>query len=85
MGHSRSASQKLATSLLDWCKNNRLFDDDVIARLTLTHEEIPHVTGTSRETVTRLLSGFQKNGLIPWEGCNLAFTDSAALENSVAN
>ncbi len=81
MGHSRSASQKLATFLLDWCESNRLFHGEANARLTLTHEEIAEVIGTSRETVTRLLSGFKKNGLIQWKGCNLALTDRSALES----
>lgn len=64
MGYSRSASQKLATFLLDWCKSNRSLQDKAGARLTLTHEEIAQVIGTSRETVTRLLSGFKKKELI---------------------
>ena len=85
MGHSRSASQKLATFLLDWCESNRLYHDASNARLSLTHEEIAQVIGTSRETVTRLLSGFKKNGLIHWKGCNLALTDRAALESSAAD
>jgi CRP/FNR family transcriptional regulator len=85
LGHSRSASQKLATFLLDWCASNRLFHDEANARLTLTHEEIAQVIGTSRETVTRLLSGFKKKGLIQWEGCNLALRDRAALESSATN
>ncbi len=85
MGHSRSASQKLATFLLDWCESNRLYHDASNARLSLTHEEIAQVIGTSRETVTRLLSGFKKNGLIQWKGCNLALTNRVALESSAAN
>jgi len=85
MGYSRSASQKLATFLLDWCKNNRSLHDEAGARLTLTHEEIAQVIGTSRETVTRLLSGFKKKGLIQWKGCNLVLMDRVALESSAAN
>jgi CRP/FNR family cyclic AMP-dependent transcriptional regulator len=82
---SRSASQRLGTFLLNWCKSNRPFYDEARARLTLTHEEIGQVIGTSRETVTRLLSGFKKKGLIQWMGCNLVLTDRAALESSVVN
>lgn len=85
MAHSRPASQRLATFLLDWCKSNRPFYDEAGARLTLTHEEIGQVIGTSRETVTRLLSGFKKKGLIQWRGCNLVLTDRAALESSMVN
>ncbi len=85
MGYSRSASQKLATFLLDWCESNRLFHDAANAHLTLTHEEIAQVIGTSRETVTRLLSCFKKKGLIEWKGCNLALTNRVTLESWAAN
>jgi CRP/FNR family transcriptional regulator, cyclic AMP receptor protein len=85
MGCLRSARQKLATFLLDWCGNDRPACDVTSARLTLTHEEISQVIGTSRETVTRLLSGFKAKGLIQWRGCNLILTDRVALESSAAN
>jgi len=85
MGYSRSASQKLATFLLDWYNGNRSLNEEAGARLTLTHEEMAQVIGTSRETVTRLLSAFKKQGLIQWKGCNLVVTDRAALESSAAN
>jgi CRP/FNR family transcriptional regulator, cyclic AMP receptor protein len=81
MGHSRCVRQKLALFLLDWCKGNRPFHEEATARLTLTHEEIAQVIGTSRETVTRLLSGFKKKGLIRWNDCNLVLNDTAALQH----
>ena len=85
MGHSRSASQKLATFLLDWWQGNgRFHDRDAGALFTLTHEEIAEVIGVSRETVTRVLSRFKKRGLIQWKGCNLFLADRVALENSAA-
>jgi CRP/FNR family cyclic AMP-dependent transcriptional regulator len=84
-GHSRSASQKLATFLLDWWERNRPFDDGVGSLFAVTHEEIAEVIGTSRETVTRALSAFKKKGLIQWQGCNLFLTDRAALEISAAD
>ena len=85
MGHSRSAGQKLAIFLLDWCENNRPVYDEAGARFTLTHQEIAQVIGISRETVTRLFSEFKKRGLIQWKGCNLVLTDRDALESSVAS
>ena len=85
MGHSQSARQKLATFLLDWCKSNQSLRDEAGTQLTLTHEEIAQVIGTSRETVTRLLSGFKKKRLIQWKGSNLVLTDRVALESSAAN
>jgi len=85
MGLSQPASQKLAIFLLDWYERNRSFHDQAVPRFSLTHEEIAQVIGTSRETVTRLLSQFKKKGLIEWNGSNLALTDRAALERSAAN
>jgi CRP/FNR family transcriptional regulator, cyclic AMP receptor protein len=85
MGHSRSASQKLALFLLDWWEINRPFGEETGALFTLTHEEVAQTIGISRETVTRLLSGFEKKALIGWKGCNLFLTDRAALEGSAAD
>ncbi len=85
MGFSRFASQKLALFLLDWCESNRPLHDEAGARFTLTHEEIAQVIGVSRETVTRLLSGFKKKGLIQWKGGSLVLIDRAALESSATN
>lgn len=85
MGLSRSAGQKLAIFLLDWCESNPPFPGEAGTRFILTHEEIAQVIGTSRETVTRLLSGFEKKGLVQWKGRNLVLMDRAALENSTAS
>lgn len=85
MGNSRCVRQKLALFLLDWCKSNRPFHGEATARLTLTHEEIAQVIGTSRETVTRLLSVFKKKGLTQWNDCNLVLMDKAALQLMAVN
>lgn len=58
---------------------------EAVAPFTLTHEKIAQVIGTSRETVTRLLSWFKKKGLIRWKGCDLVLMDRSALERSAAN
>jgi CRP/FNR family cyclic AMP-dependent transcriptional regulator len=85
MALSRSADQKVAIFLLDWCESNRPFPEEAVARFIVTHEEIAQVIGTSRETVTRVLSGFKRKGLIRWKGGNLVLTDRPALENSAAS
>jgi len=84
-GHSRSASKKLSTFLLHWCERNRPPHDDGNVRFALTHEEIAQVIGTSRETVTRLLSEFKKKGLIQLRNSNLVLMNRAALESSAAS
>jgi CRP/FNR family transcriptional regulator, cyclic AMP receptor protein len=84
MGLAPSASQKLAIFLLNWSASNRPRHDERGACFTLTQEEIAQTVGISRETVSRVLSGFRKKGLIRWMGRNLVLTDKPALENSAA-
>ena len=48
--------------------------------LSLTHEEIAQLIGSSRETVTRTLSDFKKQGVIELHGSALLVRNKAALE-----
>jgi CRP/FNR family transcriptional regulator, cyclic AMP receptor protein len=82
MSLSSCASQKLGRFLLDWCEGDGKKKDEVITRLTLTHEEIAQSIGTSRETVSRLLSDFRRKRLIRLQGSALILTDKAALRSS---
>jgi CRP/FNR family cyclic AMP-dependent transcriptional regulator len=77
-GLARSASKKLAGFLLRWCEANG--NGESSARLTVTHDEISQTIGSSRETVTRLLSVFKKKQLIRLHGSSLLITDIAALQ-----
>jgi CRP/FNR family transcriptional regulator len=53
--------------------------------LTLTHEEIAEMIGTSRETVSRLITGFKRKQLIELHGSSLVLTNRKALEELVNN
>ncbi len=46
----------------------------------MTHEEIAQMIGSSRETVTRLLSELKKKELIRLEGSTLVIRNRPALE-----
>ena len=46
----------------------------------MTHEEIAQMIGSSRETVTRLLSELKKKELIRLEGSTLIIRNRTALE-----
>ena len=52
-------------------------------RLTLTHEEIAQMIGSSRETVTRLLADFRKKQLLQVMGSTLVIKNKSALESIV--
>jgi CRP/FNR family transcriptional regulator len=49
-------------------------------KVAMTHEEIAQLIGTSRETVTRTLSGFKKQRLLEIHGSTLVIHNKAALE-----
>jgi len=50
----------------------------------MTHEEIAQMIGSSRETVTRLLSELKKKELIRLEGSTLVIRNRTALERLAA-
>jgi CRP/FNR family transcriptional regulator, cyclic AMP receptor protein len=56
---SRSSTGKLARLLLSWT-NGREKKRDIKIRSRMTHEEMAQMIGSSRETVTRLLSDLKK-------------------------
>jgi CRP/FNR family transcriptional regulator, cyclic AMP receptor protein len=80
LGLSNSAVEKMARFLLDLkpAKNSEAPDSRVI--LSLTHEEIAGMIGTSRETVTRLLSSFKRQGIIQVHGSTLVLVKKEALQ-----
>lgn len=73
---SGSASAKLASLLVDFSEMNagREFS------MPLTHEELGSMAGLSRETVTRLLTRFRREGLIAHERGRITLLDLSALE-----
>jgi CRP/FNR family transcriptional regulator len=84
LGLSQSTSEKLARLFLDWCDDSGDATPKGI-RLTvlLTHEEIAQMIGTTRETVTRLLSDFKRKKIIEVKGSSVFVQKSAALQAMV--
>lgn len=77
---AQSASEKLATLFLEWAaKQGRASGDPTHIPLTLTHEEIAQMIGTTRETVTRLLARFKRRQFIALNGSILELRDTASL------
>jgi CRP/FNR family transcriptional regulator len=81
LGLSTTAAEKLARFLLDLkpTKGNQLGTDHLL--LTLTHEEIGGMIGTTRETVSRLFANFRRKRLIEIHGSTLVLTNKEALES----
>jgi CRP/FNR family transcriptional regulator len=80
IGLSHSASEKLARFLLEWSANCPEEKGQVRIKMTLTHEEIAQMIGSSRETVTRLLADFRRKQLVQVVGSTLILRSKADLE-----
>ncbi len=76
---SGSASGRLARLLLDW--SAAAADGALPLRVSMvfTHEELGDMTGTSRETVTRLLNQFERNCIVARQGASLVILDPSRL------
>jgi CRP/FNR family cyclic AMP-dependent transcriptional regulator len=79
---ARSSAGKLARLILSWSavRGREGGPSEVRIRSSLTHEEIAQMIGSSRETVTRLLSELKKKELIRLEGSTLVIRNRTALE-----
>lgn len=80
LGLAQSARQKLARLLVDWAQTTEQTRGEIWLRVYLTHAEIAQMIGTSRETVTRLMTELTRKKLLCVEGNALAITNLAALE-----
>lgn len=83
LGVSHSATEKLARLLLQWAAAGKPVEDGIRVTVTLKHEEIAQLLGTSRETVTRLFAKFKSQRLLTLKGSTLIIRDKAALESLV--
>jgi CRP/FNR family transcriptional regulator, cyclic AMP receptor protein len=80
LGLSGSVEEKLARFLLDLVAVKGQDTDRASATLTLTHQEIAEIVGTSRETVTRLFADFKRKKLVEVHGAILLVTDRPGLQ-----
>jgi CRP/FNR family transcriptional regulator, cyclic AMP receptor protein len=83
LGLSDSPSEKLAKLVLAWSTNSVHPANPLHLKVTLTHEEIAEMIGTTRETVTRLFSDFKKKHLLELKGSTLIIRNKPALEKLV--
>ncbi len=83
LGLTSSPSEKFAKLLLSWSDGPGNGSKVLQVRLTLTHEEIAEMIGTTRETVSRLFSEFKKKQLLQVKGATLTIRNKPALEKMV--
>lgn len=75
-----SAAQKMARCLLGLVVNNADGEGGAV-RLNLNQEMIAQMVGLTRETVSRLLSRFRKQGVLDWTRAACIIRNRRALEN----
>ena len=80
LGLTSSPSERFAKLLLSWSPNGGNVNEPAHLTLTLTHEEIAEMIGTTRETVSRLFSDFKKKQLLQLKGSTLIIRNKPALE-----
>jgi CRP/FNR family transcriptional regulator len=83
IGLSHSVSERFARFLLETSADGEVTNGTVRSRLAMTHEEISQLVGTSRETITRLLSEFRKNEMVELKGSTLIIHDRPALQSLI--
>lgn len=77
---SKTSAGKLARLLLAQSPLPEPEGPEIRIPTTMTHEEMAHRIGASRETVTRLLTNLKRKHLIRLDGPTLVIRDRTALE-----
>ncbi len=85
LGLSQTTGEKLAKLLLDWCdRGGETTPKGVRLKVLLTHEEIAQMIGTTRETVTRILSDLKRRKIIEVKGSTVMVLEKDALKDMVS-
>jgi CRP/FNR family cyclic AMP-dependent transcriptional regulator len=85
LGLAQTTGEKLARIMLDWCeKDSEATTRGTRLKVLLTHEEIAQMIGTTRETVTRLLSDLKRRKIIEVNGSTVLVLRKDELQNMVS-
>jgi CRP/FNR family transcriptional regulator len=83
-GLAQTTAERLARLLVEWCETKgEATAQGTRVQVLLTHEEIAQMIGTSRETVTRLLSDLKKKKIIEVKGASVYIKNREALDDMV--
>ena len=83
-GLARTTGEKLSRLILDWCEHGEKTSKGIRLKVLLTHEEIAQMIGTTRETVTRLLSELKRQKVIEVKGSTFFVAAPESLEAAVS-
>jgi CRP/FNR family transcriptional regulator len=79
MALAQTTTERLASFLLDWCeRSGEPGPGGVRIHVGFTHEELGQMIGTTRETVTRILSALKRKNLVTVHGATM-YVDVARL------
>jgi CRP/FNR family transcriptional regulator, cyclic AMP receptor protein len=81
LGLSATIMERVAKLFLDWSSGTPGTKRATRTTMSLTHEEIAQLVGTTRETVTRAISHLRRKQLIEIHGSTLTIPSRTALEN----
>jgi len=77
---------KLARFLLSWaCSHGQVVEQDVTLALFMTHEELAHSIGVSRESVSRALGDLRDQGLIRFNRGHIVLLRPEVLKGFAAD
>jgi CRP/FNR family transcriptional regulator, cyclic AMP receptor protein len=74
-----SSSQRMARLILEWSQEDSGPATAHGIKVALTHDEIAQIIGMSRETVTRTLASFRKQGIASLEGSTLLIQNMSVI------
>lgn len=85
LGLAQTTGERLAKLMLDWCENeSEETPKGFRLKVLLTHEEIAQMIGTTRETVTRLLSDLKRRKIIEVKGSTVLVLKKNELKSMVS-
>ncbi|HEX2120558.1 MAG TPA: Crp/Fnr family transcriptional regulator [Thermoanaerobaculia bacterium] len=84
LGLTNSAAERLAQLLLAWCEESGSPSASGMRfPVTMTHEDISQMIGTSRETVTRLLKRFRDEKILTIRRSSMTLHKKSDLEDLI--
>ena len=75
-----SSSQRMARLILEWSQADSGIATAHGIKVSLTHDEIAQIIGMSRETVTRTLASFRKQGIAELHGSTLLIQNMSVIQ-----